>query len=112
MNRAERMARSRTPGGLRRLTGAASCPWVRALAAAAVRCCAKASGRRVVRRVRRGRVAPLSTGALALPPLPCGRSRAVRRTALRALEDVLKVLTGTESHGCAVPLDALRIGFA
>jgi hypothetical protein len=67
---------------------------VRALAAAAVRCRGKASGRRVVRRVPCGRVAPAS--CCAPPPRPCcvrGYAPPGARRAPRALEDVRKVLT-------------------
>ena len=58
---------------------------VRASAAAAVRCCGKASGRRVVRRVPRGRVAPASRCVRRLfCRVACAVPRRQARGALRA----------------------------
>ena len=80
---------------------------VRASAAAAVRCRAKASGRRVMRRIPRGRVAPAFCCMCQLSCRCCVRGHAPpgARRALRALEVLVeKVVTSSRSSvGSSVP---------
>ena len=80
---------SRTRGGLRRPAGAASCPGVRASAAAAVRCRGKASGRRLVRRVPR-RARTRSPSAVCASSAAVGACAVTRRQAHGALRAPLK----------------------
>jgi hypothetical protein len=103
---------SRTLGGVAVLSRCGELPWVRASVDAAVRCRGKASGRRVVRRVSRGRVAPACCRCASSPAVAaCAVTRRKARRAPRALEDVKKVLTDwTTSDWTTSVVEVLRRG--